>query len=228
LGVFAKLKSTVATMGAGNASLYALSRALSALFGSRVRIVKYYFVAQPVSASSGPGASGSFALAWAERDSPLFAQVERPPDVLAARFAAGARCLAATVRGTELAGFLWFVAGPYDEDEVRARFVPAPAGKACWDFDVTIMPRFRMGRLFGYLWRRAGDELAARGVTQSVSRISAFNPASLSSHRRLGARIVGSATFLCIGRWELMRASARPRWHVSWREAQRPTLVIES
>jgi len=216
-------------MGAGNAALYVASRALAALSRGRARIVKYHFVAQPVVASGGGSASGSFTLAWAEPDSPLFAQVERPPAVLAARFAMGARCLAATIRdGSELAGFLWFVVGPYDEDEVRAQFVPAPAGRTSWDFDVTIMPRFRMGRLFGYLWRRGSDELAARGVTQSVSRISAFNPVSLASHRRLGARIVGSATFLCIGKWELMRASTPPRWHVSWRDAQRPTLVIES
>src|SRR4051812_35106319 len=131
LGVFAKLKSTVAMMGAGNASLYALSRVLAAVFGARVRIVKYYFAAQPVGAE-GADASGSFALQWATRDSPLFSQVERPPTVIAARFAMGARCLAATVNGSELAGFLWFVIGPYDEDEVRAQFIPSPPGKASW------------------------------------------------------------------------------------------------
>ena len=215
-------------MGAGNASLYALSRLLSALFGERVRIVKYYFAAQPVSGAQGAGTSGSFELQWAERDSPLFSQVDRPPKVIAARFAMGARCLAATVNGSELAGFLWFVIGPYDEDEVRARFIPSPPGTASWDFDVTILPRFRMGRLFSYLWRRASGELAGQGVTHSVSRISAFNPVSIASHTRLGARLVGKATFVCIGNWEMMRASMPPRWHVSWRESQRPTLYIES
>ena len=187
-------------MGAGNAALYVASRALAALFGRRVRIVKYYFVAQPIAASGAGSASGSFELTWAGPDSPLFAQVERPPDVLAARFAMGARCLAATLRDTELAGFLWFVVGPYDEDEVRARFVPAPAAKASWDFDVTIMPRFRMGRLFGYLWRRAGDELAVRGVTQSVSRISAFNSEESDTARPGATWAASSRTrFSCAG-----------------------------
>ncbi|HKP66213.1 MAG TPA: hypothetical protein VJX31_06275 [Casimicrobiaceae bacterium] len=148
--------------------------------------------------------------------------------MIAARFAQGACCLAATVHGNELAGFLWFVVGAYDEDEVRARFVPAPRGKAAWDFDVTIMPRYRMGRLFGYLWQRATVELTQRGVTSSVSRISAFNPASIASHRRLGARIVGNALFLCFGPVQLMRASHAPRWHLSWRDDQRPTLEIDS
>jgi hypothetical protein len=226
LGVFEKLKSTVATMGAGNACLYASSRLLAALSGDRVRIIKYYFAAQPVKSALGGSTSGSFSLQWIARDSPLFSQVERPQRVIAARFAQGARCPAATVNGTELAGFLWFVIGPYDEDEVRARFIPAPAGEAAWDFDVTVMPRFRMGRLFSYLWLRASDELASQGVTHSVSRISAFNPVSIASHRRLGARIVGAATFVCIGRWQVMRASPGSRWHVSWRVDQRPTLSI--
>jgi hypothetical protein len=228
LGVFAKLSSAATMMGAGNASLYALSRILSALFGGRVRIVKYYFASQPIAPADGAGGSGSFSLAWALPGSRLFVQVERPPSVIDARFAQGAHCLAATVRDSELAGFLWFVVGPYDEDEVRARFVPVPAGKAAWDFDVTVMPRYRMGRLFGYLWRRAAAELSSRGVTSSVSRISAFNPASIASHRRLGARIVGNALFVCIGSLQLMRASNGPRWHVSWRDDQRPTLEIHS
>jgi hypothetical protein len=91
------------------------------------------------------------------------------------------------------------------------------------------MPRYRMGRLFGYLWRRAGVELASRGVTSSVSRISAFNPGSIASHQRLGARIVGNALFVCAGPLQLMHASTGPRrWHFSWRDDQRPTLEIAS
>jgi hypothetical protein len=227
LQVVAKLRANAAAMGRGNAFLYALSRVLDTLFANRVRIVKYYFVAQPVAASAEPVRSRSFSFAWAPPDSPLFSQVERPASIIAARFAQGARCLAATIDGAQLAAFLWFVVGPYDEDEVRARFVPVPEGRTAWDFDVTIMPRYRMGRLFGYLWRLACNELAAHGVAQSVSRISAFNPVSLASHRRLGARVIGQALFLCIGRCELMRSSASPRWHLSWRDDQRPTLRIE-
>ena len=229
MGVFAKLSSAATMMGAGNASLYALSRVLAALFGGRVRIVKYYFASQPIKVADDARGTGSFALSWALPGSPLFAQVERPLAVITSRFAQGAHCLAATVRDSELAGFLWFVVGPYNEDEVRVRFVPAPAGKAAWDFDVTVMPRYRMGRLFGYLWRRAGVELASRGVTSSVSRISAFNPGSIASHRRLGARIVGNALFVCAGPLQLMHSSTGPRrWHFSWRDDQRPTLEIAS
>jgi hypothetical protein len=118
------------------------------------------------------------------------------------------------------------VAGPYDEDEVRARFVPVPAGQACWDFDVTILPDFRMSRLFGLLWTRASEELSSTGIRWTVSRISAFNGGSIASHRRLGAKIVGTALFLCAGRWQLMGSTLRPKLHLSWREDQRPVMPV--
>jgi hypothetical protein len=152
--------------------------------------------------------------------------VERPASVIASRFAQGARCLAAIAEGSHLAGFLWFVVGPYDEDEVRVRFVPGPQGAAAWDFDVSIQPRYRMGRLFSYLWHRAGLELAALGVRHTVSRVSAFNAASIASHRRLGSCVVGGAFFVCVGRWQLMKSSVAPKWHLSWRDDQRPVITV--
>jgi hypothetical protein len=223
--VLAKLREYVATLGVANTLLYVASRLAYGASAGRVRIIKYYFTAQPVIVTA-TAHSKTFAFVWATRDAPQFAQIERPPDVIAARFAQGARCLMATTQDGGLAGFLWFVVGPYDEDEVRARFVPAPAGQAAWDFDVAILPSFRMGRLFSYLWSAAACELAGQGVRQTVSRISAFNAVSIASHRRLGARIVGQATFVCVGRLQLMRASVAPRWHLSWRRDQRPVVWI--
>src|SRR5665213_1130149 len=163
--IFAKFRAIAAAIGFGNACLYSASRLLPLLFGQRVRIVKYYFMSQPVAprVAGGRAGSRSFTLQWAGPDSPLFAQIERPASVIAARFAQGARCLVATVAGSLLAGCLWFVIGPYEEDEVRACFLPRPRGEAAWDFDVTVMPRYRMGRLFSYLWERASNELAGYG-----------------------------------------------------------------
>ena len=179
-----------------------------------------------VSAPQGLARTGKFELDWLEPGSALFAQVERPAAVIEARFAQGSRCLAATIEGDEFAGFLWYVVGPYVEDEVRARFVPTPSGQTAWDFDVLVQPRFRMGRLFGYLWTRGMAEMARSGVRQTVSRISAFNGASIASHRRLGARIVGQATFLCIGSWQLMKSSMAPGWHFSSHRGSVPTIEI--
>jgi hypothetical protein len=223
-----KFSDAAEAMGTGNALLYAASRMLDRAFGGRVRIVKYIFVSQPVEplAAQLPAGSGVFTLAFIGPQSPLFAEVERPSTVIAARYAQGARCLAATSADHKLAGFLWYVTGAYDEDEVRARFLPEPAGAAAWDFDVTILPRYRMGRLFAYLWRRAAEELAAAGVKHTLSRISAFNAMSMASHRRLQARTVGKALFLCLGRIQVMTSTVGPRWHLSWRDDQRPVMAI--
>lgn len=234
-GFTGKVSVTVATLGWRDGCLYALSRVLHSLSGTWVRLIKYRFVVQPIDVKtvanqvdSKPRATGTFALGEVGPDSRLFAQIERPPAVIARRFAQGAHCLAATAGESQLAGFLWYVVGPYDEDEVRARFVPGPEGRAAWDFDVSILPKYRMGRLFNYLWRRAFSDLAARGVEHSISRISAFNAASIASHERLGAQMIGSASFLCVGRVQLMWSSCRPRIHLSWRDEQRPLIRIEA
>jgi hypothetical protein len=224
-GPLARARATARAIGFGNMCLFAASRALGALFAGRMRVVKYYFVAQPVAARRDTRCD-AFSLAWADALSPLLAQADRPPAVIAARFAQGARCLLATAEPDRFAGFLWLVVGPYDEDEVRARFRPQPQGSAAWDFDVSIVPRYRMSRLFACLWQRAGEELAQSGVLHTMSRISAFNADSLAAHRRLGARIVGSALFVCAGRWQLMLSSLSPHVHLSWRDDQRPTLDI--
>ena len=228
--ILGSFRAISATIGNWNTCLYATSRALAALSGDRVRIVKYYFMAQPVAAPSEAEheRGGSFTFEFVAPGRVQFSGLDRPASVIAARFAQGAHCLVANDRDARFAGFLWFIVGPYDEDEVRARFEPRPRGEAAWDFDVTILPRYRMGRLFGYLWQRASAELASRGIRHSLSRISAFNGPSLASHRRLGARVVGQALFVCAGRIQLMRASVSPRWHLSWREEQRPVLAIEA
>jgi hypothetical protein len=227
MGLLAKFSETAAAIGYWNALLFSTSRLSSALLRNRIRIVKYYFTAQPVKVPDDERwvRSATFDFSWADRDCRLLQQADRPASTLGSRFAQGARCLVAA-KEDQLAGFLWFVTGPYEEDEVRARFVPGPPGAAAWDFDVMVMPRYRMGRLFGYLWARANAELASRGVRHTMSRISAFNAGSLASHKRLGASIVGSALFVCVGRLQLMWSSLRPRWHFSWRSDQRPTVVV--
>jgi hypothetical protein len=226
-----KFRRTIALLGLWNTVLFVVSRTVDTVTTSRLRLVKYYFVAQPVTTSSASSHSeisrmGSFTLNWVGADCPALEQIERPASVLAARFAQGARCLLATNDNGEFAGFLWFVIGPYNEDEVRARFIPQPEGQAAWDFDVTIAPRFRMGRLFSYLWHAAQTGMAKSGVLFSFSRISAFNSASLASHQRLGGRIVGHATFLCLGGFQLMISSLKPRLHLSWRYDSSPELRV--
>ena len=194
-----------------------------------MRIVKYYFMAQPVVAEQMPARpSRAFDLRCIEEECAVLSQIDRPPGVFASRFAHGARCVAALASDDELAGFLWFVKGPFDEDEVRVRFYPEPQPIAAWDFDLWLKPQYRMGRLFSYLWSAASAEMARAGITHTVSRISAFNPGSLTSHRRMGGQIVGQAIFFCTGRWELMKSSLSRKWHWSGSEDRRPELRVSA
>jgi L-amino acid N-acyltransferase YncA len=226
-GIAVRLSETVRQLGLRDACVFVASRLLATVSGGRARIHKYYFMAQPVASARLPAASPrAFSLAFVDEADPRHRQCDRPARVIAARYAQGARCLMATTADARVAGFLWYVVGPYDEDEVRARFCPLPAGTTAWDFDVEVAPAHRMTRLFSTLWRRAFESLAAQGVTHTVSRISAFNPPSLAAHRRLGATRVGSASFLAIGRLQLMASSVAPRWHCSWRDERRPVLVL--
>ena len=229
-GVLIRFRELAAAIGFRDAFLYGISRICGTFSGNRVRLYKYYFVAQPITLRKDqPDARpGSFQFAWVKPGAPILANVARPPAVINARFDQGAECLVATTKDAQFAGFLWVVVGPYDEDEVRIRFQPRPEGQAAWDFDVAIEPRYRLGRLFSQLWNRAMADLGERGVRHTMSRISAFNAASLASHRRLGANVVGAAAFLCVGNWQLMRSSIQPKWHFSWRTDQRPSLSIES
>ncbi|MGC1818302.1 MAG: hypothetical protein WA900_11700, partial [Casimicrobiaceae bacterium] len=92
-GIIEGLRNAVATMGVVDALLYAMSRAATAMSGGRMSIVKYYFVSQPIQGASGPAEvrTGRFTLDWAHAGSSLFAQVSRPPQVIARRFEQGAR-----------------------------------------------------------------------------------------------------------------------------------------
>lgn len=195
--------------------LYVVHRGLQALSGGRWRIVPYRLYAQPI------GRAGTIRLRpdpatcidQLGADNPLLAALPRPSAVIAARLAAGARCHAATVKG-RFAGTIWIARGHYDEDEVRCRYELAEPAISAWDYDVYVDPDFRLGRTMARLWQHVDAGLAAEGVRWSFSRISMFNPASSSSHARLGARPVGWAVFLCLGALELSAASTTPRLHV--------------
>lgn len=99
----------------------------------------------------------------------------------------------------EFAGFLWFIQGDYDEDEVRCTFRPEPPDESVWDFDVFVSSRHRMSPVFLKLWEAANRRLSEEGVQCACSRISAFNPRSRAAHERLGANRVGGVVFLCVG-----------------------------
>jgi hypothetical protein len=214
-------------LGARDGSLYFVNSALMLLSWGRIHLHKYYFISQPVRheprLSRGRGAS--IEVREIRDSDPILQEISRPAGVVPHRLSQGAVCLAALKNG-RLAGFLWFVIGPYREDLEACRYVPLPEAMASWDFDVYINPEHRNSLVFLRLWDEADRYLAARGVRWSLSRISAFNANSMTAHRRLGASRLGSATFLFIGSLQMSVATVRPRIFLSRHRDQIPTFLL--
>jgi hypothetical protein len=197
------LRNTYRTLGALDGSLYLLDQVLRRASGGRAELRRYLLAAQPIGRGGAPlRPDPATELRSVPAEDPLVAAFPRPASIVARRYAVGAHCTAALVRG-ELAGFIWIQRGRYEEDEVRCDYVLADPQRTVWDFDVYVEPRFRIGRTMARLWDHVDRGLAAGGVRWSFSRISVFNAASLASHRRLGIVECGHATFLCLGPLQL-------------------------
>lgn len=194
---------------------YMAHRLLQKLSGDRAALVPYLLVAQPLNgagaAASAAGRSAQTVVEVAEANHPARSAFPRPPSVIDKRFADGAQCHVALVKG-EFAGYIWISRGRHVEDEVRCTWVLAEPLTCVWDHDVYVEPRYRLGRTMARLWQSVDESLHREGVRWTFSRISRFNSASIRSHQRLGARPVGTACFLRIGRLQLMLS---PRWHLS-------------
>jgi hypothetical protein len=219
--------SAIRELGFLNGGCYLVDALCSAVSKGRVRLRKYYFVAQPVRKLPWlPGKRGAqLEVRRVLPTDPIIDAFPRPPQVMPYRFQQEAVCLAGLKDG-HFIGFLWFTIGPYQEDEVRCRYVPLPSGRAAWDFDVYLAPEHRSGIAFLKLWDEANRFLAERDVGWSLSRISAFNRQSLLSHARMNATRIGTAMFLSIGRMQLCMSSVRPFLHCSFRERSWPSFAL--
>lgn len=207
--------------------LFVLHRLLNSVSGGRAGIVPYVLVAQPI----GIGAyvavrdDPSTVVYPADSQDPLASALPRPPAVNQQRWAQGAVCHLAAVKGA-FAGTIWIQRGAYDEDEVRCRFVMSNPGTCVWDFDVYVEPRFRLGRTMGRLWKAVDQDLSQQGVRWSFSRISLFNAESLHSHARLGAVKTSYAIFLVLGSLQLAWMSRKAGLTASWNAASTPSIVL--
>lgn len=224
--MFSAIKRTFQELGRLDALLYYFSEIIFRGSGGRARLVRYRLVAQPVAMS--PLISRVDPNTEIRRivpGDPLSRNFPRAPEIIAMRFARGDVCLAATVKG-KFAGFIWLAFGAYDEDEVRCRY-ELMGDSVSWDYDIHVEPEFRMGRCFIRLWDAANAFLRDRKIRWSISRISAFNPASLNSHARLGTRLLGEASFLVLGSLQLSFIGNRIP-HLSLRDASPPKLTLRS
>lgn len=221
-----KLKNLVGELGPVGTLCYVGYR-LCAKSGGLASLHRYLFVAQPIpdQALLPPRRGRSIAIRQVDAKDPVLLSLPLDQKVLAYRAGQGAICFGAFKEG-EIIGCLWLCLASYEEDEVRCRYHPAPPDKTSWDFDVYLQPEHRSGLGFARLWDEANDFLRRRGVEFSWSRISAFNPTSIASHARLGAKVVGNATFLRLGPCQLMIASVPPYIHFSPRKTDVPSIRL--
>jgi len=224
--VLESLKRTYRDLGFGTSLLYYISEVARRVSGQRIRLTRYLIVAQPIPAAPFVKRPDRATLiSQVDADDLRVASFPRPTNIIARRYAAENICLQAAVDGT-FAGFLWLAFGTYEEDEVRCRYELSEPSRMVWDFDVYVEPRFRLGRTFVRLWDAANELLRNRGIRWSISRIAAFNAASLAAHARLGTVKLGYATFLSIGEFQLAILPNHRVPAISWNHQTRPTLSL--
>lgn len=223
-----KFKSTSRELGFFNAVLYGVSLVLARL-PFEASLFRYLLVAQPVATEplTPPGRGASITCREIRDGEFDFSRLGRPSPAIRHRYDQGAICLG-SYKGDDLIAFAWLSLGPYVEDEVRCRFFPVPREVAAWDLDVYIDPAHRFGFAFPRVWDEVNRYLSAHNRSWSMSRISAFNQASIAAHSRLGARRLGSATYVRIAKVQVMISGLRPYLHLSLGAGSIPELVLRA
>jgi hypothetical protein len=221
------LLSPFRDFGVATGCLYAVHRLLQRL-SKRTGLYVYELMVQPI--SDEPLLPQSLAKNLSFREikvgDPELERMPVPPAIRAARYAQGAVCLGAFQKG-DFIGYIWFCFGAYEEDEVRCTYVLPPDGSAVFDFDLYVMPKYRLGVSFVGIWHGASKYLRERGVRCTFSRVTRFNLISLRSHAHLGWKRAGRATFLQLFKVEMMVASVRPFVSLSLAQRQRPRLKLK-
>lgn len=225
--MLSRLASPFREFGLFAGLLYAIDRVLRRI-SRHVRLFCYELMVQPIGAA--PLLPPRFAnrLHWRELgpDDPEVATMPVRPAIKQSRFDQDALCLGTYLDG-KLIGYLWLCFRAYEEDEVRCTYLTTPVDEAVFDFDLYVLPEYRMGLGFVGVWSAAGAFLASRGVKYTFSRLTRFNVASRRAHAHLGWKRVGQALFLRMGRAELMLASIFPYLHLSLTAKDRAKLRLK-
>ena len=114
--------------------------------------------------------------------------------------------------------------GQFIEDEVRARYLLT--GTLAWDLGLIIPAAHRGGRAFQASWAAAKAELTRRGCSSTMSRVADNNRASLLAQQRMGAGIVGAATFVTLGQRQWTVSAQLPGVHLSRCPDSRPDFTF--
>ena len=224
----ARIHQALREYGAAGLGWLVLARVLHRVSGGRCRIVPYVIVAQPIGRTADVvRPDPSTVTVRIDRHDPVIASFPRESGIVQRRFDEGAECYVTRNKGV-FAGHIWLARRLYREDEVRCTYV-LPEGTAyVWDFDVYVAERFRLGRTMARMWGAVGQALARDGVAWTFSRISLFNPGSLSSHRRLGAVAIDRVTFVTFGQWQLTVKTSWPWFDLASPSGHGPELTLDS
>jgi len=214
--MLSRLRNLVHELGLTDACTYLLARGVGRLSFGRVRLTKFYLVAQPVRAdnTTPPRRGRSIVVKEIGPDEIRTLDFGRPATAIEYRLRNRCRCLVAN-KGDQLLGFQWFTTVDYPEDQVRCLYRLEAPDRCAWDFDIFVRPEARMLPTFLRLWDHCNALLREAGIDLSLSRIDAFNVGSRRSHDSLGARPIGWATFLTAGSLQLAVFSSRPWVHFS-------------
>ena len=214
-------------VGAFNALLLAIDHVLQRIH-PQLRLVRYYFFAQPIGHASYLFSRYSTeTVRPLTADDPLLQQVVRIPLEIQKRFAQGGICLADIDPDShQLRGYIWLIYQNYTEPEHRCTLITPHPVNCILDVDVHIRSHARSSLTFARLWRAADAYLSDRGVQWTLSRIAAHNSNSLRAHQRLGGQITGSQIFLCVGQLEFMFSSQAPFIAVTTTSSRAPCIRL--
>lgn len=226
-GLLARLASPVREFGWAAGLAYMLDRVLRRL-SPRLGVYVYEFMVQPIGGAKPllpPNLSRNLTFHEIVEGDPAIAEMPAREDIKARRFEQGARCLGAYRKG-QLMGYLWYATGRYEEDEVRCDYVLVDQAASIFDFDLYVLPQYRMGVGFLGVWHGANEVLAPQGVRYTFSRVTRFNLASRRAHSRLGWKRLGVGVFLQVWNAEFMASNLAPYVGATFGKRQRITFKL--
>jgi len=221
------IQSALRHFGIFNGCLYLFNQLSKKMFGDGVILEKFYIYAQPLTQEKilPVKKAGKYKLINLKRESTDLRIFGRPTKVIEDRYDKGGQCIGC-FKNDKLLGYIWFTFESYNEDVVRCVYIPYPKETTCWDYDIFIEPKYRIGFVFAALWDALNEELYSKGYRWSMSRISAFAVESIKSQSRLGAKRIGMLIFLKLFGSQLLFSSNSPYVHLSFSEKNYPHLVV--
>lgn len=221
-----RVSAAVRELGLGTALLYLAGRALARCGGGvALHDLLLYVQAAPARPMLPAHRGASIEIRVLDGGAAIAAGVPCPPDLRIGRQRPGVYCLAAYAQGQPI-GHHWLNLAAHDDEMVRCRFEPLPAGRAAWSFDLLIAPPHRGGLAYARLMDASWAFLRQHGRDRLASYITATNRGAIAAEARLGGRRQGRSVHLRLGPLQVLVSSLRPVLHLSFSDRGRPTQRI--